>query len=285
MSKYEEKITDNSLWYTATPTPLTLTLPFYITEAGHFRAEADYKVERDEHDSYLLLYTIKGSGTVVSDKVSLAALPHNAVMINCHNYHKYFSNNEEWEFIWIHLKGSAVAAMFDVLYPNAVNIISVKDFLSFEQQLSELICNVTKNNVLSSISTSSQIHDVLNTLVIYTIENEQKSQKRQHSDDINVVIDFIQNNYSDSISIDDMIQNIHISKYHFIRLFHRIMGTTPYNYLTNYRINKSKLLLRTTNKSIAEISEECGFLDTSNFISQFKKNTNQKPTDYRRDFT
>ena len=59
MSKYEEKITDNSLWYTATPTPLTLTLPFYITEAGHFRAEADYKVERDEHDSYLLLYTIK----------------------------------------------------------------------------------------------------------------------------------------------------------------------------------------------------------------------------------
>lgn len=214
MSKYEEKITDNSLWYTATPTPLTLTLPFYITEAGHFRAEADYKVERDEHDSYLLLYTIKGSGTVVSDKVSLAALPHNAVMINCHNYHKYFSNNEEWEFIWIHLKGSAVAAMFDVLYPNAVNIISVKDFLSFEQQLSELICNVTKNDVLSSISTSSQIHDVLNTLVIYTIENEQKSQKRQHSDDINVVIDFIQNNYSDSISIDDMIQNIHISKYH-----------------------------------------------------------------------
>ena len=261
MSKYEEKITDNSLWYTATPTPLTLTLPFYITEAGHFRAEADYKVERDEHDSYLLLYTIKGNGTVVSDKVSLAALPHNAVMINCHNYHKYFSNNEEWEFIWIHLKGSAVAAMFDILYPNAVNIISVKD------------------------STSSQIHDVLNTLVIYTIENEQKSQKRQHSDDINVVIDFIQNNYSDSISIDDMIQNIHISKYHFIRLFRRIMGTTPYNYLTNYRINKSKLLLRTTNKSIAEISEECGFLDTSNFISQFKKNTNQKPTDYRRDFT
>ena len=100
-----------------------------------------------------------------------------------------------------------------------------------------------------------------------------------------MVIDFIQNNYSDSISIDDMIQNIHISKYHFIRLFHRIMGTTPYNYLTNYRINKSKLLLRTTNKSIAEISEECGFLDTSNFISQFKQNTNQKPTDYRRDFT
>ena len=157
MSKYEEKITDNSLWYTATPTPLTLTLPFYITEAGHFRAEADYKVERDEHDSYLLLYTIKGSGTVVSDKVSLTALPHNAVMINCHNYHKYFSNNEEWEFIWIHLKGSAVAAMFDILYSNAVNIISVKDFLSFEQQLSELICNVTKNDVLSSISTSSQI--------------------------------------------------------------------------------------------------------------------------------
>ncbi len=64
MSKYEEKITDNSLWYTATPTPLTLTLPFYISEAGHFRAEADYKVERDELfgvtsiDFSFLLFTI-----------------------------------------------------------------------------------------------------------------------------------------------------------------------------------------------------------------------------------
>ncbi len=86
-----------------------------------------------------------------------------------------------------------------------------------------------------------------------------KKSKRQHSDDINVVIDFIQNNYSDSISIDDMTEYPYF-KISFYPPFRRIMGTTPYNYLTNYRINKSKLLLRTTNKSISEISEECGFL-------------------------
>lgn len=55
------------------------------------------------------------------------------------------------------------------------------------------------------------------------------------------------------------------------------------NYM-NYRINRSKILLRSTNKSIAEIAEACGFSDTSNFISQFKKHTGIRPTHYRKDF-
>ena len=82
-----------------------------------------------------------------------------------------------------------------------------------------------------------------------------------------------------------MIQDIHISKYHFIRIFKRIIGITPYNYLTNYRINISKTLLISTDKTISEISEECGFSDTSNFISQFKKHTGQRPFEYRKDFS
>ena len=81
-----------------------------------------------------------------------------------------------------------------------------------------------------------------------------------------------------------MIADIPLSKYHFIRVFKRIMGTTPYNYLTNYRINNAKILLKTTDLSVYEIAERCGFSDTSNFIVQFKKHTGQKPLEYRRYF-
>ena len=53
----------------------------------------------------------------------------------------------------------------------------------------------------------------------------------------------------------------------------------------NYRVNRSKILLRTTDLSIAEIAARTGFFDSSNFIACFKRQTNQKPTEYRRDFS
>lgn len=285
MSKYEEKISDNSQWFTATPSTLTLTLPFYIIEAGHFHAENDYVVERTTHDSFLCLFTLKGVGTVVTENKSIELSPNNAIIIDCHKYHKYYSNNNDWEFIWIHFKGVCASSMFDILYPNEINAISMKNNFNFETTLFDIIHKTSKNDVLNSTAISSNIHIMLNILISSTLENEQKNQKRTLTNDIKSALDFIQSNYTESISIDDMIENIHISKYHFIRLFRRIMGVTPYNYLTNYRINMSKMLLRTTNKPIAEIAEKCGFMDTSNFITQFKKNTNQKPTQYRRDFS
>ena len=117
------------------------------------------------------------------------------------------------------------------------------------------------------------------------LETERDHQKETYSEDIAAAVTFIQEHYAQPITIDDIIQDIPISKYHFIRLFRRIMGVTPYSYLTNYRINRSKILLRSTEKTIADIAEACGFLDTSNFISQFKKHTGVRPTHYRRDFS
>ncbi|MGN0106599.1 MAG: helix-turn-helix domain-containing protein [Hominilimicola sp.] len=52
----------------------------------------------------------------------------------------------------------------------------------------------------------------------------------------------------------------------------------------NYRINCSKILLRTENISVGEIAGRTGFADVSNFIIQFKKQTGQKPMDYRKRF-
>lgn len=109
--------------------------------------------------------------------------------------------------------------------------------------------------------------------------------QKEPADDILTVIKFIESNYSKPITVDDMIKNIHVSKYHFIRRFRRAMGITPYSYLTNYRINMSKMLLRSTDQTVAKIAESCGFPDTSNFIEHFKKHTGEKPLQYRRDFS
>lgn len=285
MGKYNEKISDNSLWLTATPSTVAMTLPFYITETGHFNAERDYVVERNKHGSYLLIYTVNGAGKVITSDTEIAVNKNCAVVIDCRKYHKYFSVTDEWEFFWVHFNGSAAQTLFDILYQRKEYAIIVNDTDTFSEQLKLILANTKNNNISGSIETSLKIHDLFRILVNSAMENEQQNSRKEHEKNIAYALKFIKSHYSENITVDDIIREIHISKYHFIRLFSRVMGVTPYNYLTAYRINMSKILLRTTDKSVSEIAEDCGFADTSNFINHFKKHTGQRPMQYRRDFT
>lgn len=280
-----DTIDSNSLWITATPSPTTLSFPFYIMEAGHFLAHHDYALKREHHNSFLLLYTLNGKGTLHSSNTTLELTSGSCVIIDCHTPHEYYTADELWDFMWIHFEGNGVRSLVDILYPTNMHTINIKNPLDFEQQLNTLLKLTTQNDIVSCLETSAKMHMLFHILLQSSLEHETDLQKGKQDHNITAAIKFIQTNYSHSITIEDIIQDIPISKYHFIRCFRRIMGVTPYNYLTNYRINKAKILLRTTENSIAAIAEACGFLDTSNFIVQFKKLTGVRPTQYRRDFT
>ena len=140
------------------------------------------------------------------------------------------------------------------------------------------------NDIANSMKVSSKLHSLFPLLYTATLEHENTPIKKEQQTAIEQVVHYIEKNYANAITIDDMMKEIHISKYHFIRLFNRVIGATPYNYLTTYRINIAKKLLYSTDQSVSEIAEACGFLDASNFIAQFKKHTGQKPLQYRNSF-
>lgn len=283
--KYEENISDNSLWITATPSAATLSLPFYIMEAGHFFAGRDYALKRETHNSFLLLYTIRGEGTVLSGNISLKLSPGFCAIIDCHAPHEYYSSADEWDFLWIHFNGSGVTPLFRILYPDATQGIRLPEPGAFETLLTKVVNLTLSNDIISCTEASTHMHAIFHTLLQSMLATEHERQKDTYSEYISSAVNFIQENYARPITIDDIISDIPISKYHFIRLFRRIMGVTPYSYLTNYRINRSKILLHSTRKSIADIAEDCGFPDTSNFITHFKKHTGVRPTHYRKDFS
>lgn len=285
MGKYTEKIKDSSVWVTATPAASVQSLPFFVTEAGHFIAESDYIIKRDTHESYLMLYTVRGRGIVSSDGTELELKPGAAVVINCRMPHMYRSAEDEWEFIWIHFNGACAEAVLDIACGSTPAPADIQNTSDFTARAEALIATLSGNDIITSLKLSSMMHTLINIMAEASLVSARGGIRREYSSEIDSAAEYIRRCYSQQISIDDIISGIHISKYHFIRLFSRKMGSTPYSYLTNYRINESKTMLRTTDKTVAEISELCGFTDTSNFISQFKRHTGQTPLQYRRDFT
>ncbi len=285
MHEYKLDISDKSIWHTATPTAAVCAFPFYITESGHFFAGSDYFTTRSDYDSHMLIYTLGGCGRMEVDGSSFMLEKHCAVMVDCHKLHSYSTVGTHWDFFWIHIKGSSVSPLFETLCPSVPHPIPVWGASDFSELMENLVAKTKINDIVTASEISADIHSVFNMLIRSELRAVEKNQKSDHSSDIDDAIAYIKRNFAEEITIDDIVDNIHISKYHFIRLFKRIIGVTPYAYLMTYRINRSKLMLRTTDMPIGDIALACGFADTSNFIVQFKKHTGQKPGNYRANFT
>jgi two-component system response regulator YesN len=94
-------------------------------------------------------------------------------------------------------------------------------------------------------------------------------------------ISYINKNYKTNISLDIIASSVHLNSSYFSTLFKKEMGISFSNYLNKIRIDKSKLLLKSTNYSILEIALEVGFEDQSYFTKVFKALTNMTPKEYK----
>ena len=88
---------------------------------------------------------------------------------------------------------------------------------------------------------------------------------------------FIDSKYADKIDLDNISDEAYFSKFHFIRLFKKIYGKTPHQYLTFVRIEKATQLLR-TDKPVTEVCYAVGFDSLSSFGSLFKRIVGVSPS-------
>jgi AraC-like DNA-binding protein len=83
--------------------------------------------------------------------------------------------------------------------------------------------------------------------------------------------------YTERISLDDSSSKVGMSKSHFKRFVRRVTGQTFITHLSWFRIAKAQALLASTDRSIAEISQEVGFCSQSYFGVVFQKFAHMSP--------
>ncbi|WP_181369465.1 response regulator transcription factor [Flavobacterium album] len=98
------------------------------------------------------------------------------------------------------------------------------------------------------------------------------------------VVRYIDDHISEKIDIDTLVPLTKWKKHHMIRMFSQFMGTTPYSYILNRKIEKSKLLLEATDLPVSAVAADMGFYSPSNFCATFKKFTGLSPEAYRKQY-
>lgn len=124
----------------------------------------------------------------------------------------------------------------------------------------------------------------METLILDMLDVMAKTGKRNFGENRLVMLakQAVQQRYSDcTLSVASIAQDLNVSAAYLSTLFKMEAGQTLIKYIAQYRMEKAKEMLTTTNMRISDIAEKVGYFNTSYFISLFKNNVGESPAKYR----
>jgi len=90
--------------------------------------------------------------------------------------------------------------------------------------------------------------------------------------------------YPEPLGVDELAREAGLSRAHFSREFRRAFGESPHAYLLTRRLERAAALLRTTDRTVAEICLDIGLQGLGSFTTSFKRTYGMTPTAYRATF-
>jgi len=269
--------------YSYTPSIAAKSAFFYVQCAGHFICEKGYFTKREGYKSILVLYTVSGNGFARYRDREYSLKPGQVLIMDCYDYQEYYQdNNSQWEIKWLHFYGSTSLEYFNLIYEKHGAVVELTNSENFCAILDEILKMGGRGGVMPEAEASMLIMRLLTELLLEYSEQGIDYSKKTYNEHVRRGLDYVEENYFNNISLSDMASYACCSEYHFSRLFKKITGFSPYEYIVKFRINKAKYLLRNTDKSVEEIAESVGFGSSSNFIRTFRELEGLTPLKFRK---
>ncbi len=138
-----------------------------------------------------------------------------------------------------------------------------------------------KMSKMTTAILSSQLMILLSKIKQIALSNVQPRDINKIQSGTQKIIQYIDSNFSDNLTLEKIAIQIHLSKYHVSHIFKKQIGTTVFDYLQYRRILEAqKLLLEKPLYTVTMICYECGFNNIQHFYRVFKKYTNTTPKVY-----
>lgn len=125
------------------------------------------------------------------------------------------------------------------------------------------------------------VYHLIKDFSVSKVEPQAKSLG-YNAEYISLLLDYMHKHYQDSITLAVLSEEFHLSAAYISRLFKEQLGIGFKEYLNQIRINNAVYLLVNTDRSLLDISMECGFPNNKSFIEGFKQVYNETPNHYRK---
>lgn len=250
------------------------------------------------HSAIELLYFIVGDAKVIIDGVEYFVSPGDTVLFRSNSIHQIYSLSDApaTHFV-LQLKPSQVIDFSSVEHGSyyllrlSLSCRNEKCFWSklecdnngitesFNALINENNCNSELSDIKIKIASARILLAILKDICC------DGQDFHKHIEDVSgciySAIVYINSHYYENITAESCAKRVFMSYGHFSRSFKKATNMSFKDYLNKIRVNHAQKALLCCNRSIAEISHDCGFNTVSYFISIFKKLTGETPAIYR----
>ncbi len=266
-----------------TPSTFASSSLLYLQETGTLKAQAYHRSERSELNSYLFYIVLSGSGIVRGTEREYSIQKGTCVLIDCkHGYAQWPNPGDLWTLKWVHFNGVSMPEVYrKYLSRGGRMTFQPKNFLAFESTLDEIYRIAGSDSYTRDMYINEKLAHLLTLLMNESWHPEELEDGNELRHDVAEICSYIHANYQSSLTLETIAQRFFISKNYLSRLFREQCGVTISNYIQQVRVTEAKRLLRFTDKTIEEISVECGFHNKNYFSRVFKKLEDCSGNEYR----
>lgn len=251
-----------------------------VYNVGFQKCEPLYQWGPGIRDHYLIHYIISGSGTYVCGNKEYHLSAGDCFLAYPNQEITYYADKTDpWKYAWIGFNG-----------PDASLILGATDFTQDApyirnepqgpriEDLIHAVCDARGNGFTSTIQMTGHLYEIL-ALFVNNAGTEPVHSVAQLY--VKHAVEYIVENYSYPISIEDIAAYIGVSRSQLFRCFQSVLGVSPKEYLTEYRIKQACRLLEDSSFSMNAIANSLGFDNSLYFSKAFRKVQGVSPSEYR----
>ena len=229
----------------------------YLCLCGYSKCEPLHSFGPAVRPNYILHYILEGKGRYHAGDVEYALQAGQGFLIEPHVQTFYQADEKEpWTYLWIGFHGD------------------------------KIVFNMLKNNTSSPTDQFFMQSLLYSFFAVLARDISAFPTSRTDGDNLYIrrALEYIHNNYSNTIRVSDIAAYVCIDRSYLYTLFRRNLGVSPQDYLTNCRITCAAELLTVSELPISGVALSCGYQDPLVFSKAFKQKKGITPSQYRRKY-
>lgn len=272
------------------PNP-NLGIDIFLTE--NYKKEKRFKTHW--HENMQLYFFTEGEAIVECNIKRYYVTSGSIIVINNNELHSLESLSDNLKFYTIRIDSSFLFSnqvdlcQTKFLSPLSQNQISFQNLIENDKQILDCVNIIIHEYFSKEIGYELAVKSYVYQLIVLLLRKyiskfltkKELIIKVNNLKRFDLIFEYINNNYSKKITTKELSNIVHISTYHFCRIFKQMTGKTPTDYINGIRLEKAVNYLNKGELNITEIALRCGF-DSINYFSRlFKMQYNVSPTKFK----